>query len=62
MKKYLSFDDNSYNEKNEYNILLDFIGSNDDVLKDIGILLMQVLEENSNKESILNRIIKNIKK
>ena len=62
MKNYLNFSDDSYNEKDESNILLDFIGSNDDVLKDIGILLMQVLEENSNKESILNRIIKNIKK
>ena len=62
MKKYLSFDDNSDNEKVASNILLDFINSNDDILKEVGILLIKKLEDNVNKESILNRIIKNIKK
>ena len=62
MKKYLSFDDNSYNEKDESNILIDFINSNDDILKEVGILLIKKLEDNVNKESILNSIVKNIEK
>lgn len=62
MKNYLNFSDDSYNEKDESNILIDFINSNDDILKEVGILLIKKLEDNVNKESILNSIVKNIEK